>query len=612
MSGLNRSVAKLFFLFSKALFVCIILFCCTGISSSAGGDCLSLHKGEYHLDQSIVYYEDVDADLSLNDVRDENRVSWTPLKASVPSFGFSKSAYWLKIDLCRPPGTEGEKVLVINYPLLDSIDLFAVVNHQVVYENHTGDMIPFSQRPEKHHSYIFYLPDFKSPADIFIRVQTESAVQIPVELFTRAGFFEDNQKTLLIQGCYFGIILAMIFYNLFLFFTIREKSYLLYVLFTMNYFCFQGILQGFFQQFIFDSVWWQNNGFLFFGFTSIFFANLFAVSFLNLRKTQPVFSFILWALSAVAFLSVICASFLPYTTMVKVMLALAIPSAITIMTIGFKLWWAGHLPARIFTLAWSTLLVSFVLASFGKFGLLPRVFLTENIMQIGGVLEVILLSISLGDRINEEKRQLIIVEKNLSSSLEEKVKERTIALNQALENLEAANIRLDRISRTDALTQVSNRRAFDDHVDMEYKNAARGDEPLALIMIDIDHFKQFNDTYGHQTGDRVLQKVAKKIRRQVNRPRDKVFRYGGEEFAAVLNNTNLSGAVTVAEKMRTAVEESGIDIKGKFVSVTISAGVSVYQAKEPHALVQTLEGFIELADTHLYKAKSDGRNRVMA
>ncbi len=178
----------------------------------------------------------------------------------------------------------------------------------------------------------------------------------------------------------------------------------------------------------------------------------------------------------------------------------------------------------------------------------------------------VLLSIALAERVNEEKRQRIFAEQRLSTSLEEKVEERTKELNHALEQLEEANRVLSQISHTDSLTQIANRRFFDIQLAHEYKSATRGAYPLALIMIDIDYFKKFNDTYGHQIGDKVLRAVAKTLKLHASRSGDSVYRYGGEEFAVLLSSTNLAGAQFVAEKMRKAMEETAVQIHGRSFS----------------------------------------------
>ncbi|MFT5729708.1 MAG: diguanylate cyclase (GGDEF)-like protein [Desulforhopalus sp.] len=574
--------------------------------------CVNLNAAEttYLIDGAIKSFEDKSTNKSIQNIRNIPPETWTLEYASAPSFGFSNSAFWLNLTICGSQNPDKNIVLEVGYPLLDFVDLYVVENEKIILASKSGDQIAFSQRPEQHRNFLFNLRLQEQDLNIYIRVLTKSSVQIPIKLYSVEGFFQQNQTSLILQGCYFGIILAMILYNTFLFFSLREWSYLLYVLFTLSYFSFQGVLQGFFQQYVFASMWWQDHSLLIFGYLTILFSNLFAISFLNLTDNGPILKRILQSMGFIAVIFGAFASFLPYGPMIKLMLLLAIPCALLIMCASLRLWWSGHLPARIFTLAWFTLLGAFVLASLSKFDLLPRGIWTDNIMQIGGVIEVILLSIALGERINEEKRQRILAEQTLSSSLERMVKERTLELKQALKQLETANTTLDKMTLTDALTQISNRRAFDTCIEQEFSVAKKNGKPLALIMIDIDHFKNFNDTYGHQIGDEVLKNVAQILRSLATRPRDMAFRYGGEEFAVVLSTTDRSGATIVAEKIRAKIEATPILINDTPCFITISAGISILNSKIYDIPTQDMEEFIRMADTQLYRAKTNGRNRV--
>ena len=167
---------------------------------------------------------------------------------------------------------------------------------------------------------------------------------------------------------------------------------------------------------------------------------------------------------------------------------------------------------------------------------------------------------------------------------------------------------LARMARLDGLTGIANRRTFDDLLLREWRRQARTGQPLAVIMIDVDHFKQFNDTYGHGLGDDCLKQVTKAAEGALQRPADIVARYGGEEFVALLPDTNLDGAMAVAEGIRVAVASLEIPHSGSKAAkhVTISLGVATMipeADKEPAAL-------LEVADGQLYAAKSDGRNRA--
>jgi diguanylate cyclase (GGDEF)-like protein/PAS domain S-box-containing protein len=184
-----------------------------------------------------------------------------------------------------------------------------------------------------------------------------------------------------------------------------------------------------------------------------------------------------------------------------------------------------------------------------------------------------------------------------------------IQQSQLYQQLQLANIELQRKAHQDGLTQLSNRRHFDEYLNSEWLRAAREKVSLSLILCDIDFFKTYNDTYGHIAGDMCLQQVAKAISRAVKRPADLVARYGGEEFAVIMPNTDSNGAIHIAELIRSEVK--GLKIFHNNCSlkpyVTLSVGVASTipdRASEPAALIAD-------ADEALYFAKASGRDRVV-
>ena len=197
--------------------------------------------------------------------------------------------------------------------------------------------------------------------------------------------------------------------------------------------------------------------------------------------------------------------------------------------------------------------------------------------------------------------------RKLSKELEASVKERTRELHHANEMLKAANFKLAQISMIDGLTSIENRRAFDIAYNRAWKLCQRERMPLALIMIDIDHFKIFNDTYGHLSGDQALIRIAEIIKSIVNRPGDLTARYGGEEFVVMLMNTTAEGAAVVAEKARRKIEE--LEIKNKEIKTLITASLGVASVVPDNKMEP--EELIVAADRALYKAKEEGRNKVM-
>ena len=179
------------------------------------------------------------------------------------------------------------------------------------------------------------------------------------------------------------------------------------------------------------------------------------------------------------------------------------------------------------------------------------------------------------------------------------------------QKLDAANRELRHVSIQDSLTGIANRRHFDDSLKQEWRRALRARRPLALILFDIDYFKQYNDVYGHQAGDECLRAVAGNLARHARRPGDWVARFGGEEFAVVLSETDARGAVHLAEQMRAAIDALAIPHSGSAVgrTVSISAGVA---SMVPESATGEPDELVQWADAALYDAKRQGRNRVVS
>lgn len=174
------------------------------------------------------------------------------------------------------------------------------------------------------------------------------------------------------------------------------------------------------------------------------------------------------------------------------------------------------------------------------------------------------------------------------------------------DDLKRTNELLLEISNTDPLTGLYNRRYLMENLDKEFQRIRRKDGTLALIILDLDHFKSINDTYGHQQGDEVLVEVAKLMQGYL-RSYDIAARYGGEEFIAVLPESSKAEAMQAAERLRAAVEALGFaGNAGQHIVVTISIGVSVF----PSPKVDCIDSLIRQADEALYRAKRNGRNRV--
>jgi len=546
--------------------------------------------------------------LSLGEVRALPPERWQSFGADgVFNRGFSDGSFWLKVQV---PPEPANRVLEISYPLLDEVSVHWVLGGEVIQSHHTGDTLPFSSRPIYHRNFVFLVPSNTEPVTAFVRVQTLGSVQIPVEVTPSAAFLANEQLSYGWQTVFLGIIIAMALYNLFLFAIVRHATYLWYVLTVVT----TGLVQLNFHGLLFQWLWPDAPGINRY-FTvpaislALFFAAMFTLRFLNVRRySLASYRFLQFLLVGAvgSFLYGILGSYQAGIVLISVLAAVATPAA---WLIGVQVWRKGQVLGGFYVLAWTPLLIGHLILALSKLGVMPRSFLTEFVPQLGVALEVILLSFAMAYRINLERRrrheaqeQALVIQQQANQTLEMRVHERT-------EELERANERLRSISLTDGLTQVANRRRFDQKLEEEWKRAQRHGHPLSLLLLDIDHFKKVNDELGHLVGDDCLSEVAARCASEVQRSEDLLARYGGEEFSILLPATPEQGAIEVAERVRQAVAHSPVHSGAAVapVSLTISVGVATLVPgldMEPQELIRQ-------ADDALYAAKESGRNRVM-
>jgi diguanylate cyclase (GGDEF)-like protein len=236
---------------------------------------------------------------------------------------------------------------------------------------------------------------------------------------------------------------------------------------------------------------------------------------------------------------------------------------------------------------------------------IPERAFREQLSRVPGPLMALLQVFS--DRARHDLDSLVSANLKLQAQAEE-MDRKNRELTETRRQLEQRNRDLERLSALDTLTQIANRRRFDAVLRQEWRRAVRDESPVSLLFCDIDYFKRFNDTYGHQAGDDCLVRVAQAMEETLNRPADLVARYGGEEFIALLVDTDAEGARMLAERMRSRIQELEVENRDSAVGpfLTVSLGVATVV---PNPTLRP-EDLVDLADRALYAAKAGGRNRV--
>lgn len=471
---------------------------------------------------------------------------------------------------------------------------------------------------------------------IYIRATSRAVMFLPLLMQMPEQFEHYRDYTHIAYGLGFGILVAMMLYNLSLYIFIRDRAYLLYSLYVLSVIFYELALTGFGIRYLWgDCAWIRANAYSLSAEQSFLTAALFARQFLRLKRYGGWYLRLNSFLVAYWIFAVFCnvagrISVLAYTANLMAMLSCVIG-----ITTAIVLSCKGDRWARYFTLAWSCIILSTLLVVLMMQGILPFNIFTEGLQMVAFAIELLLLSFALAERINFERkksdlaqqlsltalRQLseerkekfdmqtraMALQKQHTEELEQRVQERTAELERTMKDLEQANQELERLSVTDPLTRLHNRRYFDKTLKIEFSRAVRAAQPLSLILVDLDYFKSINDRFGHPVGDECLKLVAATLKQVVGRSTDLVARYGGEEFAVVLPGTPEPDAMVIAQRIRAGIEEAMFMHDGKRIALSASLGLSCMTP----TLSDTPGGLIAAADDALYQAKAAGRNRVV-
>ncbi|MBB6340594.1 diguanylate cyclase [Pseudomonas fluvialis] len=516
---------------------------------------------------------------------------------------------WVRLALYNASQVDDWQ-LEVEWPVLDRVELrlYDPQRRQWGAPMVAGDHLPLAQWPLPARQPTFPL---QLPAQelrwVYLQVQSTENLVLPMQLLSARDRVQQELEQSILLALFFGAMLSILLYNASLYLFTRQPDYIWYNLYLFGVVLYELSLSGFGTLYLWPGLGLPG-GLIYAGSAmwSFLAATLFIRAFLRIPRYG---GWPLWVSNALLVywgLALALVFIEPHWLFALGVNSMALLTCLLGLAIGFSLWRRGNQSAPLFMLAWLSLIVFTFIHVAAIEGLLPVNALTLRIQTLGFFTEFILLSVALADRINRERaarveaqRQMLKVQKNINEELDRRVQERTEQLQQTHEELERANAELTRLSYTDALTRLANRR----HVEAQLPLMQGSD--LAVLMLDIDHFKRINDSYGHPFGDRCIAAVGEVLRQQVRRSGDLAARYGGEEFIVLLRGCPLSAAELIAERIRAAVAQLSLEHEGLPVSLTISVGLA--HSGEAGTEVRALIG---IADQALYQAKQGGRNRV--
>ncbi|MDF0752036.1 diguanylate cyclase [Marinobacter sp. 71-i] len=533
-------------------------------------------------------------------------IDWTPAGGHDLVFSHTDSVYWVRLNVWNSGDTRELWYLKLNYPLLDEVTFWRS-GEQADQPLTTGDQYPFLSRGIDYRYFLFPVTlDAGESQTITLRIQSSGALNVPLSLETPAAAIAESNHLTLIHGLFYGALLVFAVFNLLLYFSSGTGYYFYNAFYMASLGLFLFAMGGFANQYFWpDSTGFANTSIPILMSVSCLAMTLFGRSFLEI-PANAVADKVLKGLALTSTGLFIMAFLLPYNKSIVLSTTAALIIIGGLFIIGIIRWRQGYLPAKWYVMAWSGMLAGALIYSMAAFGYLADFLAREIFMQAAVGAQVILLNYAMVQRWRLLNRKLLNVEQNARTELELKVHERTAQLRSTMRELEKANRQLATLSLNDALTGLYNRRHLDNLLPELCAEARRTGHPLTIALLDADHFKAVNDSWGHEFGDQCLQHIADILRRHVKRPRDVAIRFGGEEFAILLPGTTSEGAFGVCQGILEDIADLPVlSDDGTPVTLTMSAGTATLLNGEDE------RELFRRADEALYLAKASGRNRTV-
>ncbi len=428
--------------FFAAAFVFLLLVTAVPVSGAEYLDLRHDMKG-IPLFEDMQIQEDRGGKFTLEDILSPTRRQYfLKGKEDLLSRGFTKSVWWIRLPVQNTSPRELKWFLEVGYPLISDIELYRVRNGRLMATEQAGTDYPFSRRKVNSRKFIFPLTEEpRSRTEYFFRFKSKGSMNLQLYSWTGDALRDGIQKEHLIIGLYYGAVLVMLIYNFFLFFSTREKSYLYYFFYYSSFFLFQASLNGLASQYLWpEAVWWSGNSLSFLILVSLIFAMNFCRSFLKLRENIPRMNEIFFVIILLDLVLIPFSFLINYVVMVSIAMILTLLTALLVTVALSITLYQGFKPARYYAVAWSFFWIGVVLYALKTFTILPETFLTTWSMQSASMLEIILISFGLADRINYISREM----EKMNENLEVLVADRTKEMNSILIELEKRDVEMQR------------------------------------------------------------------------------------------------------------------------------------------------------------------------
>lgn len=461
---------------------------------------LNDHDGKYDVGTRLEYLEDPYHSFTFEEVLRGHTPSFQASPQQVLNLGFTNSAYWLRFTVNGDHiSTPKRWIAEISYPTINRLNIYIQDSKTGVFqETETGTDFPFSQKPISHRNFLFHIDlEPGEQKTIYFRAEATNALQIPVTIWDQRSFDQSELIAILTWGGFFGMMLVMTLYNLFIFLSVKDKSYLYYILYINSIACVVLGLNGLGFEILWpDNPDWNRLSLTAFAASMTFFAIQFGRHFLHTPENAPVLDVVLNIQSACALILIPLSIIFREHDFSSMATVLVLSFAVVILASGFYCLKQGVRSAKYFLTAWVLYLTGLCLFTLTLYSVLPVNFITVHAKEFGAALEMMLLSLGLADRINTEKKEKI-------RALESQ--------NEAIQGMKLAERRLYHKALHDDITNLPNRKMLQREMPSIIDSALRSSTKLAVIIMRLNRLHEIYNTLGPQSKENLFKLASNRL-----------------------------------------------------------------------------------------------------